>query len=210
MGLTKQQVISKMSVAEAQAALEQAIERNRKATEKRNREFNKLPDARKRVVIAEDVLQQMKAKRFIAKLGTYIGVPYSVKEKFESSGEGEGEPAPLHEVLEGVQCEVCGIGSLFVAAVDRMNECSVSDIDAVDDDRFMREYLGGFFEEDQLVLIEAAFEGRFIRRGSTGYAEWSSEVTDAIRFGNSAGEDAAKRLRKIMKNIVDNKGTFVP
>lgn len=208
MGLTKKQVIDRMSVSEARAALEAAIARNNKETERRNRQFARLSNARKRVVIAQDVLDQLDLRRLVPTFGKYLEVPDEVAQKF-SSWDDDDESIQVHEALDGVSCKVCGIGSLFVAAVDRANECTVADMDQPQNDYFMREYLGDFFDLEQLVLVEAAFEGRLINSMETDLTEYSPEVLAAIRFASKV-RSASGRLKKIMQNIVDNGGTFVP
>lgn len=209
MGLTKKQVIDRMSVSEARAALEAAIKRNNAQTEKRNQAFARLSDARKRVVVAQDVLDQLRARRFVAATGTYLGLPDEVGEKF-THFDGPTPQVGVHEVLSGVKCQVCGIGSLFVAAVDRANECTVKDMDhSYDNPDFMRGYLGEFFSEEQLVLIETAFEMDVVNALNTGLHRDHLEIEAAIAFGEKS-QDAKQRLKRIMQNIIMNKGTFRP
>lgn len=210
MGLTKKQVIDRMSVSEARAALDAAIARNNKETEKRNRAFAKLSGSRKRITVAQDVLDQLRLRRFVATTGTYLQ-PTTVEAKRQfNSFDDDSDKRPVHEVLEDVKCQVCGIGSLFVAAVDRANACTIKDMDhSYENSGFMREYLGEFFSDEQLVLIETAFETELINSLNTGLSRSSPEVYAAIRFGEKYS-NAEKRLKSIMENIIANKGTFSP
>lgn len=210
MGLTKKQVIDRLSVSEARAALAAAVERNNRETERRNQAFAKLSDARKRVVVAQDVLDQLRLRRFVAPTGIYLQpATEEAKDQFDSYDE-ESSKKPVHELLEGVKCQVCGIGSLFVAAVDRANACTIEDMDhSYENSNFMREYLGEFFSDEQLVLIETAFETELIHSGGTGLNRFSPKVEAAIAFGEKS-TSAEKRLKRIMENIISNKGTFKP
>jgi hypothetical protein len=210
MALTKKQVIDRLSVSEARAALEAAIARTNKATEKRNRAFAKLSGSRKRITVARDVLEQLRLRRFVATTGTYLQPTTVEAQRQFNSFDDDSDKRPVHEVLEDVKCQVCGIGSLFVAAVDRANACTIKDMNhSYENSGFMREYLGGFFSDEQLVLIETAFEKFLVDSLGTGLDEWSPEIHAAIAFG-AKYSNAEKRLKSIMENIIEHKGTFVP
>lgn len=210
MGLTKKQIIKGMTVAEARAALAAATDRSNKAMEKRNAAFARLSDARKRVTVAQDVIDQLRIRRFKAEPGNYLRLESDAEDKFHRFDD-DGESLGVHEVLDGVKCHVCGIGSLFVAAVDRINQCTVGDMQhSYDNPQFMRDYLGEFFPEDQLVLIETAFEMDLVNPLGTGWIWESHPIQDAIKFGKKTSTNANKRLKHIMQNIVQHNGTFVP
>lgn len=203
MSITKKQVISKLSVFEARKALEDALEREKKAISKKNKEFRRLPDYKQRMTIAKDVLDQLKIKRFIPKFGTYFNTnDPQVNENFANN-----DSCQVNEVLAGVKCEVCGIGSLFVAMVDRANDCSVSELPEINSGDFMRDYLEQWFRGRQLDLIEVAFEGRIIDARELDYDD--SDVIDAIKFTKNI-DSPDDRIKKIMKNIIENEGTFIP
>ena len=110
-------------------------------------------------------------------------------------------------MLMGVQCQVCGIGSLFVAAIDRVNQCTPSDMRRdLNNSHFMRKYLKEWFDGDQLRMIEAAFEGADINING-----WhpSEPVRRAIKFTDLI-KTPEGRLKKIMRNIIANHGEFLP
>ena len=115
---------------------------------------------------------------------------------------------PLHEVFEKTpSCTVCGIGAAFVAAVLRADDTVVGDLDGREDAMQMRHYLGTWFDLPQLGMIEAAFE----QQGSFAKAQGSSIISAhrSWQFGEAI-YDPEDRMIAIMKNIVDNNGTFVP
>ena len=67
----------------------------------------------------------------------------------------------------------------------------------------MDDRLGRFFDIDQLRLIESAFE-----QSEFGNLDYDL-VERAVEFGNRYKVHGT-RLRAIMQNIIDNRGTFVP
>lgn len=206
MATTKQQIIDRLNVSEARAALEGALKREQGLIKKRNAEFKALPDRKKRIVIAQDVLNQLATKRIVPTFGTYLEVSYEHRDRFDLYSDKYDKNTKVNEALSNATCEACGIGSLFVAAVDRANACVVGDMQDENDDNFMREYLNEWFDQRQLTLIEAAFEGRIIDNNEMDYDD--EEVKRAIRFTKDV-KTPTGRLKKIMGNIVKT-GSFVP
>lgn len=106
--------------------------------------------------------------------------------------------------LKGKVCEVCAIGGLFVAAVIRHNGIVMSNAEfnhtnpdgGVTAGRWsLTQYLGRWFSDVQLDLMESAFEG------------YSDERSRGIYLNYP---DDADRLRAIMANVIRNGGTFCP
>lgn len=157
----------------------------------RNRRFAKMNAARKRVTIAKDVLELLSARRITPRSAwTYVGSPL-----YPEDSEG-----PMAEAIAAApRCEVCAVGGMFLAAAMRRNDLQVDDLDP-GDGRRIKAYLARFFERRQLELIETAFEGRF---GTTRL-----EVR-AERFASRVSSDVAA-LKKIMHNIIEHDGRFVP
>jgi len=192
-------------------------------TARDNQAFEAMTPSEKRVTIARDVLAQIRLKRLIPTTGIWLdrrnGGGIFTKGQVQRNPE-------LKEVLKGIkQCEGCALGGMFMCAVERANALKVAeleggrdyleevrtdkyyggsgrdlslDTDAIsENDAFT--YLGKFFSEDQLGLIESCFE-------QNGGASRSSEA-DNFLLGE---EDPAERMRLIMENIVVNKGKFCP
>lgn len=165
--------------------------------------FEKQTASQKRVTVAQDVLAQLKT-RFLASTGTWVEV------RFDLLPIGKNLDAEVCSLTrKQKKCEVCGIGALFVAAVERADKLKVSDL------AFNKEYeeatvenydgikqsdcfgyLGRFFAHDQLEAIESAFE---VGDGVTYH--------EAVSFCDQV-DDASDRMRLIMENIVANKGRF--
>ena len=161
-----------------------------------------------RVRIAKDVLEQLRLRFYKAERGTYVDF-------WTRSDDEGGKDFPelksncdLQSQLDRVGfCEVCGIGSLFVSLIRlkdqyKLNKCEARS--AFIDTNRLRAALYGIFSEYQVLLIETAFEGRHIDAVYLNY-------DDYIPATNFAGSRTpAETLRRIMRNIIRNRGTFKP
>lgn len=184
-----------------------------------------LTNAEKRVLIAKDVIAQIKREKYLAQPGLFISD--SVWEAIGGSSYGSYDVDPDNpnrgEVLlkfieeKEKNCEVCALGGAFVSAVKLFDKCSRDDIVREDSRATTHEYLKRWFSNDQMNLIESAFEGGpFVGVNGDEEAEYDEDgneiipkdIKKAIAFGERY-QDAGERLMGIMRNIVRNKGTFV-
>ena len=162
--------------------------------------------AQQRVAIARDVLAQLKAGRLVGNSGSFIGtdLPYAPPQ------------TQVQEVLKKVpRCDVCAVGSLFLCAVEKFDALKMEDLEAFLEafgdsgvpvvERDVIPYLQRYFSEAQLRLIEIAFE-----RGEGAYEPKSSREEKASHFGCHDGVTHDEDIKKIMRNIIKNDGTFVP
>jgi hypothetical protein len=139
--------------------------------------------AKRRVAIAKDVLAQLTARRFKAQSGMYI-------------------------VATGKKtCKVCALGALFVAGV----EPDVKKAEQVAEESvyLIRKSLRSLFTTPVLEDVEAWFEGSDPMDWEERYGMWLPRDTRRSDFYRKHPNDT-KRMRLIMQNIVDNKGTFKP
>jgi hypothetical protein len=167
--------------------------------------------AEKRVQIARDVLAQLFSKRLKAEPGVWLS---GLKEKNLFTKTDVRKDPELKEILSKTkQCEGCALGGMFMCAVERADHLKLSQLDAVkelkdnqttyldahisEDDAFS--YMRKFFSQDQLDMIESAFEQ------GTG----ACHHYDAVEF-IEGDVDPQTRMRLIMENIVANKGAFRP
>lgn len=187
---------------------------NRKI-EKNNAKFQELAPAEKRVKIAKDVVKQLEDKKLRAESGTY----------FALSGKGENlkncllqkvEDPNLAQVTMSTKCTVCGIGALFVAAIE--NDGSVELQKGFTDyhigQREIHNQLKPYFTAKQLKLIEAFFErdlgfshGRYF---GGDYGTNSETINEFQKHEIVRERSAQKRLAMIMENIIENDGEFKP
>lgn len=177
-------------------------------------ELLKLSRREQRVVIAKDVLQLLKAQQILASHGGYMSstLPWRVLEE-EYDGEEENEILFrdfFQQHSEGETVRVCAIGAAFIAAVDKFNSLSCADLAFADaESEEMITYLERWFDEYELRLIEAAFEGQWCADDGVE-EEDREEINEAVGFTEGIFDDPHARLTKIMENIIANKGTFAP
>lgn len=175
-----------------------------KLTAASNRAFAKASPAKKRVMIAQDVLAALKARRLKARAGMYL------------VGDLAGKKGELRDILPTVPpCSVCAKGAIMLCTVMRRDRVKVNDVfgyyDHFDErtenrrsafkGRKMSRLLGGVFSPSQLAMIENEFEGRH-------YDESDPRAPGPLGYG--LPETSGRRLVAIMENIVKNGGTFVP
>ncbi len=185
---------------------------------KRNDKFKKATKAGKRVLICQDVIAQIKAQKIKPISGHW----------FKNTGletEFDSEKSLQELILsnEIPQCQACGVGSMMIACTLYKNKEKIKDIeeDFTNLDDFISRWENtedtnnGFvslFGERQLKLIEIAFEGGNGRYGSYSFDEdgmESSSYVDAKTYYKKYRKHST-RLIKIMENIIENKGSFIP
>lgn len=192
-------------------------------------EFNALPNNEKAVLVAKDVLAQVKENKYIAKTGSYIS------RIFEDDYEGS-----IKDNFDQIQqCSVCALGSMLLSSTHLGNLLTTKDLpnypDAYDLRRSEKitELFNSIFTYKQLLLIETAFEGysyfwglkktqikKFYQENFTynetfdRYAEGKEKLTFeetlACEMFNRKYDEDEKRLNAICRNIIKNKGVFVP
>jgi len=179
---------------------------------RRNRAFEQATPAARRVLVAQDVIAQIKAKRFTAETGTWTDM------RAPGTSQLEHDASFQETFLDnpGVKCQCCAVGSLFLGCTLFTNKIENAEVDdnwELGALLFERHKFGNGFEKlfslKQLGLIEAAFEGEtnFFQDDDWGVSdkEYSAATDFYLNHVN-----AEKRLIAIMKNIIANKGTFKP
>jgi hypothetical protein len=182
---------------------------------KRNRVFEAATTAEKRVLIAKDVIAQIKARRYRPRLGTWAKAVTNDGRRTNPSFVF-GEDASIRELFLSkkiVACECCALGAMFMSCTLYNNKMTAEQFAEQLDYEFdvrvatpggLSNGLNLFFSPAQLKLIEAAFEGNDGAFSVTGcraekIAEWSARY-----------ENSLERLIAIMENIIKNNGTFKP
>lgn len=178
------------------------------------KKFEDLTTAGQRMRIAQDVIDQIKLKKYKAEVGNFFKL-----RKFTNSGDYEltnafDKESPIEELLkdETVNCTVCALGAVFASCVNFTNEITYADTEngslSFGDEVFKQKILE-FFDDEQVRLIEVAFEcgnGWFQYPAAESKA---AEFSKARKFGNRYSNDS-NRMVAIMKNIVEHRGKFVP
>jgi hypothetical protein len=143
--------------------------------------------ARARVLVAKDVIAQLKQESLVATTGEYIFFGFAI--------DGSED---FQKALKDTDCEVCAIGACFVSAVRRFDAFKLSE-GYYSPSRTLplyqiKDYLQQVFTAQQLSDMEALFEG--FRAPANAQFE-------------AAFPDKTHRMTLIMKNIIDNKGDLV-
>jgi len=164
-------------------------------TTAKNALFRKANKARKRVMIARDVLLQLASHTFRPTKGTYVYAEFRTPKK--------GTEQVCDVLSSMTRCEVCGIGALFLGAIGVADNYTLADAGG-DSENYalvpgsirIREYLEQWFSVETIKNVEVAFE----------LWGWSEEGSAGAFARDVSG--STERLRLIMENIVANKGEF--
>jgi hypothetical protein len=175
--------------------------------ERKNEAFDRLPKAKQRVMIAKDVIKQLKAKKLIATQGTYIRVKDDIDDLFRDfHGKQNYNDNSFQETLKSIpQCKVCAKGAIFACTVMRRNQVKNNQVPGGTDDwggGNIAPLLGNIFSPMQLRLIETEFEGHDIEATT-----FEGEIKPIMNLRLNSNEDT---MIIIMKNIIRNNGRFRP
>lgn len=153
--------------------------------------------AQKRVAIAKDVIKQIKVRKLIISTGQFCdiyddGCPYRLGKK---------------ELLRKMPvCHVCAIGAAIVSGIRLFNQLEIVDRDI--DGNSQEDMIKKFFSPKQAALIEQAFElGNGWYDDTFSYKDKGRYT--AVAFGEKF-KDSKDRAVAIFKNIIKNKGVFIP
>lgn len=158
-----------------------------------NTAYDKASAAKRRVMIAEDALKQLKMGKYVATPGTYVrtnGLADEAKLEHEVQLN-----TLLHNPALKSSCNVCARGALLLSAVRFRNDCTIDSGGGTSEDSHVKEF------NDQQFKIETAFE-EYEEVGGEGN-DWSDTF-----LNKKERNDPDKRLELILKNIIRNKGTF--
>jgi hypothetical protein len=170
---------------------------------KTNEKFNSLSKAEQRVQIAKDVIKQLDSGKLVAE-SIYFNWNSSeydaLNEKAQCLADQDSK-TDFACLTKQTTCQVCGIGSLFVAALERDGRYKLGgkrSKDAYPDREDEVAHLAKYFDADTLQDIEDHFE----QNEAWSRNDYNQEI---IKEYNET-----KRLKMIMENIIKNKGDFVP
>lgn len=195
----------------------------KRTTESRNKLFEELSPAGRRVAIAKEVIEQIRNKRLLAAAGTGYFTGYISEDRppapvvydipFATDiGAHAPDDVQACDVLEGLTCRVCTKGAIFVAAVDLFDQLSAKDGCLKRDNsgtemysRIASDYGAKFFDDPvQWAMIEAAFER------STTHDYSDDDDLPYVSFVGWGPVNATDRMILIMQNVIDNNGDFKP
>lgn len=203
----------------------------------RKRRWSRADEAGKRVLVAKDILLQIAARKFDPQTSKFLLIESNQLEKMEGSDSLQG---CLLDNNTG--CRGCAIGGAMMSMIRFNNTAIFNDTNYNNenerhlayhkgtrvaksaDNALLSQQLKDLFGEEQLRLIEQAFErcsGVYRLKAISRYNQFSydkliemdlkndSPQWKAYMFGRAHYEDK-DRLVAIMENIIKNKGTFIP
>ena len=177
-----------------------------------NQAFKKASKAQKRVMIAQDVIAQIKAKRYVPESGTFVIANWSEKIDYKDHSDNIQEAFQKKQIET---CQVCALGGLFMSCTNLNNNTNFEQLEQaedlgemIDNEGRISNGMDKFFSVNQLKLIETYFENA---QGYFRDYEVSINIPESHRnaFHNQYLDDD-ERMIAIMENIVNNKGTFIP
>jgi hypothetical protein len=183
-----------------------------KATEKvvkryTKKDFDALPMEERAVLVAKDVLLQLKLKALQPCSGTYLrprsGISW--EQVCPTRSYKWDAQKQIDKITE--KCEACAIGSVFLSSIRLFDKLKVEGV-RTSYRATMINYVEELqiFTSDNLDLIEKAFEEGAGLNGGVGVQD-EKENRFNTQYWNSL---SSKRLARIMRNVIKNKGTFVP
>lgn len=176
--------------------------------------FNKLSVVKQRVAIAEDIIDAIKNKKYIASKGKYLGdVTINGNETLGKYHQGD-----IQETLPVVtKCHVCALGSCIMSITKFKNKLKWKDVGRTANEigNNVTDLLATVFTPLQISIIEVMFEGSYekglnnLGRDNMKAEELSDDLIEkCIRFKNVYKSDN-NRLIAIMQHIIDQKGKIV-
>lgn len=220
----KQKTKSSVAGAEKTLSAKQKLQRE---IAKRNKAFAAASPAQKRVLIAKDVIKHIKAGRFqaytqawvipIHKSGEYMSLDWEEKIDFsETPAAASFENQSVCELFLSNKidtCECCALGAMFMSCTLYSNKTTIRDFVYETTHNFEQRVrradgftngLRQFFSAEQLMLIEAVYEGGY------GAFDANEKQLAALNKWVEKYEKPKDRLLAIMKNIITHNGTFKP
>lgn len=157
-----------------------------------------------RILIAEDAIALLEAKRLRADVGRYL---------WDYVPTGTTDSTQMQEIVEGwLQqddgCMACALGSAFVASVRRFDALLASDFSPHRAE--ITAYLKHFFAQRQLDMIELAFERNALPLPQEARDALGGDTVSACVAWGAGLHNYNTRLLALFQNLVRNRGEFVP
>ena len=204
-----------MSKAQEELALCEKAQRKDRAIQRDNAVFQTATDARRRIIIAKDVIKWLNTGRLVAS-HVYMGLSRrSARQLRMYSDPGIEADSSLRDekTVNGFTCVACGIGSLLACAVERgaVDKLGLMELRGA---KSIWEKLAKLWNIDQLARIEAAYEGgsSYVSGGtpSEPRSKLDFEVWEQCCLWRCTIVNDEERMRAIMANIIANGGDFKP
>lgn len=167
------------------------------------KEYDALSSAERKLLIAEEVIRQIRIGGMIPGVGSFFRVGYAtrISEKLSHCNLKTFNDCKLRSK----SCHVCGIGGMVVAGLSLFNGHTESDLGNSSGLAGFRKALTDIFDDNDLCMIESAFECNNFTSEYNIDSDAHERIADCIEFGESHDDDGY-RLMAIMQCIIDEKG----
>lgn len=182
-------------------------EQVQKQIDKMNQAYKKASKKQKCIMIAKDVIAQIRLGAIKPKSGSWVEIGSNLRHVLNGEDAYRSQAQPL--LIAGGQCHSCMLGSALISKIRHANDCTVGRLYEKDGDDIVRDLP---FSPKQTKLMEQAFElgqGGFggIKKDSRSY--FGEDSVRAVAFGKRY-KTAKSRQIGIMRNVIKNGGKFVP
>ena len=176
-----------------------------------------------KIVIAQDVIENIKAQKYIAETGSYIDDVEDARGnnmKYNNRWKDEDVKAQWEQLGT---CNVCGIGACLMSITKFKNNLTFGDLPSSlsQFEKVHIDLLSSIFTGVELAAIEAMFEGYYsndklgtssgnnIGRDEMGAVLSEDLIEYCLNFGDNYGNEE-RTLLAIMQYIVDHNGEVYP
>ena len=173
-------------------------------------ELNKLPKKEQKIVIARDIIAQVKANKYIANPDQYVSNVRHKKQGWVVPCSNMSFNDVKEEWNNIEECEVCMIGACIMSITQYKNKLRFRDlptgINQITDDGLM--LLKSVFSSKELTMIEVMFEGYYHNyTDNMGRDKMNATITTAQAeacktFYKKYAKDADKRMIAICNHII--------
>lgn len=154
---------------------------------------------KEKINICKDVIAQINARKLKIDTGAYVNAVDDITVT--------GDPKIIIPFVQQ-HCSVCARGALMLRKFALYDyDCSIDTASVDQEDT--RDQLESIFDEEELNLIEAAFEGKDCSYNWCNQSEVNKADLEAAFIFYKDHKKPADRLIAIMQNIIDH-GRFIP
>lgn len=179
------------------------------------KEFNKLPKNEKAVLVAKDILKQIKKGKYLAEIGGYISA-YFTDDKIKINDQIQ------KQFKEIDHCKVCQIGASLMSYIRLGNELTFKDLEIHDkrisieelNNKKVKKALLSIFTKRTIAMMEVCFEQVYDKectnaaRDLFNYKLAAEDIDECINYTKNINTGKDKMI-KICKNIIKNNGELV-
>lgn len=169
-------------------------------------QFTALPRKEKAVLVAKDVLKQIRYSKI--KVGKY-GYMELILE------DADDYELDVQTNLDKIEtCKCCLLGACMLSTTKLGNQLTFNQLDNFADNKKALRLLRKIFTPKQMLMLETCFEGYSWTASRIGRDRFEADLTEEERnacslfyINHGSSED---RVVSAMKNLIKNKGVFIP